>query len=404
VDTQVPMHDTGDLCVHTPNAVVNTAVVHVANEGAVPHAQDLVVHTKERLVHARKRVLHAKHPGVHKQDLGVDQEARVQDNGVLVQDEPAAPKLRENPFLRHFFLRVMHEGKKDVLFSIGVMHEEKSEDAKEKSTLAALRHKLTKVFSKAADVFSKDTKEFCRHTKSLGKPTSNVRRHTPNGMQQEKNVRKLAKEFSRDTKDCRKLAKEFSKVGKKLRVPAKSPGKLVNFLRKVGKILRKLADVISQEHSAAPRLAENRFMHTFFSRIITGKKSRIVFFFRSMHEGKGKDAFSAGRVHPPSILHTSSAFVPKQGAFVSKPASAVENDDAMQRTAVAGRETGTAGIQQFAMRASYGAVVSPEETPRRNFQMPKPCRVLDNTYSRVIRRLEALARITRTHVRTGAFP
>jgi hypothetical protein len=49
---------------------------------------------------------------------------------------------------------------------------------------------------------------------------------------------------------------------------------------------------------------------------------------------------------------------------VHNPASAVDNDDAVQRTAAAGREAGTAGIQKLVMHACYGAVVSRDETLR----------------------------------------
>ena len=226
--------------------------------------------------------------------------------------------------------------------------EEKTKDAEEKTPLAALPRMLTKVFSKAAGVFFKDAKEFCKPAKFLEQPVSNVRRDTANGMQQEKNVRMLAEEFRMHTKDGRKLTKEFSNVEKKLCTPGTSPGKPTNFLRKVGKVLRKLADVFSQDDSAAPKLGETWFRLTFFSRNMHEEKSEAVFSFRNMHEEESKDVFSVGKVHPPAILHTFSAFalkqrtsVPKQGTVVRNPAGAVDKDDTMQHSAVAGREAGT---------------------------------------------------------------
>jgi len=71
-----------------------------------------------------------------------------------------------------------------------------------------------------------------------------------------------------DTKDCRMHAEEFPMHTKKFRALAKSPRMHANFSRMVGKVPRKLADVFSQAHSGAPKLAETRFMHTFFPRIM----------------------------------------------------------------------------------------------------------------------------------------
>ena len=104
VDTRVRVQHTkvagvhnGSADVHTRNPVLHTAVAGVHNEGAAQHAQDLVVDTDER-------VLHAKHPRVQNEDLRVDKQACVQDNDVLVQDDQAAPELRENRFLLQFSL------------------------------------------------------------------------------------------------------------------------------------------------------------------------------------------------------------------------------------------------------------------------------------------------------------
>jgi len=57
-----------------------------------------------------------------------------------------------------------------------------------------------------------------------------------------------------------------------------------------------------------------------------------------MHEGKSRDTFSVGKTHPPAILHTFFVFVLKQRTSVHNPASAVDSDDAVQRTAAVGRE------------------------------------------------------------------
>jgi hypothetical protein len=251
--------------------------------------------------------------------------------------------------------------------------EEKSRDAKEKSPLAAVPHMDTAVFPMHAGVFFMDAKEFCMDTKSSQQHASNVCMDTANGMQHGKNVRMDTKESCMDTKDgrmdtkdCRMDTKEFSVLQKKLHIPAKSPGTPTDFLRMEGKFLTQDAGVFPQEDSAAPMPGEIRFIHTFFSCILTGKKSKDVFSFGVMHEEKSKDAFFVGKEHPPAILHTSSAFVPKQGAFVRNPASAVDNDDTVRRTAVVGREAGTADIQKLAMCACYGGGVSQDETGRKN--------------------------------------
>jgi len=215
--------------------------------------------------------------------------------------------------------------------------EEKSKDAKEKTPLAALPRKLTKVLPKPAGVFSKIAKEFCKPEKFLGKPTSNVRMDTANGMQHTKNVRMHAREVSKDTKDGRMHTKEFFKVERKLRVPTKSPDKLTGFLRKVGKVLRELADVFSQQDSAAPKLSETWFIRTSFSCNISGKKRKDVFSFRNMREEKSKDTFSVGKPHPQAILHAFSAFVMKQRACMHRSVRAVDNDDSVQPTEVADR-------------------------------------------------------------------
>ena len=74
----------------------------------------------------------------------------VQDAGVLVQDDSAAPVLRETPFVHAFSTGVMHEEKSEDAFSFGVLHEEQSKDASSVGkahppailhTLSALVHK-----------------------------------------------------------------------------------------------------------------------------------------------------------------------------------------------------------------------------------------------------------------------
>jgi hypothetical protein len=141
-----------------------------------------------------------------------------------------------------------------------------------------------------------------------------------------------------DTKDCRMDTKEFSILGKKLRIPAISPGIPTNFLRMDGKSPMRDADVFSQEDSAAPMAGEIRFIHTFFSRITTRKKSKDVFSCGVIHKEKSKDASSVGKVHPSAILHTFSTFMLKQRTSVRNPAGAIDNDDTVQRTTAADRE------------------------------------------------------------------
>jgi hypothetical protein len=83
------------------------------------------------------------------------------------------------------------------------------------------------------------------------------------------------------------------------------------------------ADVLMQDDSVAPVPRKVPFVHAFSLRV--------------MHEEKSEDAFPVGNVHPPAILHTFSAFIPMRRAPVHNPASAVDNDDTVQRTAEAGR-------------------------------------------------------------------
>jgi len=282
----------------------------------------------------------------------VDKEVCLQDNDVLVQDDSTAPELRENRFLRLFFLHVVHELKSDVLFSISVMHEEKSEDARGKSTLAALPNMIAAVFPNHAGVFFMDAEEFFKHAKSPEQPAANVRMATANGMQQEKVVRMPAKELFMDAenrrraaKERRRAAKEFPQHEKKLRNPATNPCMHANFPRSVGKIPGKHAGVFLQVHSAARRLHKIRFKHLFFSRNIPWENSRPVFSFRRVHPPPKQHMFSALVLKQQVFVLKHWAFVLKQRAFipnqrvcVHKPASAVDNDSAMQRSSVAGKQ------------------------------------------------------------------
>jgi hypothetical protein len=119
-------------------------------------------------------------------------------------------------------------------------------------------------------------------------------------------------------------AKEFSVDEKKPGVHEKSSGVDEKVSRVDELNLVQDADVLMQDDSVAPVLLETTFLHAFSLGV--------------MHEEKSEDAFFFGQMHPPAIQHTFSAFVLKQRAPVHKPAVAVDNDDAVQRTAAAGRE------------------------------------------------------------------
>ena len=97
------------------------------------------------------------------------------------------------------------------------------------------------------------------------------------------------------------------------------------------------AGVLVQDDSAAPVLRETPFVHAFSTGVMHEEKSEDAFSFGVLHEEQSKDASSVGKAHPPAILHTLSALVPKQGTFVRNPSSAVDNDDTVQPTAAAGR-------------------------------------------------------------------
>jgi len=66
--------------------------------------------TQEESDNAKEFSMHEKGPRVHAKDSRHDKRTRVHDNDVFVQHDPAAPELRENPFLQHFSPNDMHPG------------------------------------------------------------------------------------------------------------------------------------------------------------------------------------------------------------------------------------------------------------------------------------------------------
>ena len=130
---------------------------------------------------------------------------------------------------------------------------------------------------------------------------------------------------------CADITKGISDIGKKLPYIEKFPHEDNEASRDIEKNLVHV-------DSASCESRENPF--------------ELLFSPHDMHEEKKDVLFSLPDMHPPAIVHTLSAFVLKQRAPMHNPASAVDNDDTVQRTAVTGKEAGTAGIQNPSMRPS----------------------------------------------------
>jgi hypothetical protein len=106
----------------------------------------------------------------------------------------------------------------------------------------------------------------------------------------------------------------------------------------VEKKLLHIGNVPHEDNEASPDI-QKVLMHVDpATRELRKNPFELLFSPPDMHEEKKDVVFSLREAHPPSILHTFSAFVLKLRTSVRNPARAVDNDDSVQRTAVAGRE------------------------------------------------------------------
>jgi len=106
----------------------------------------------------------------------------------------------------------------------------------------------------------------------------------------------------------------------------------------IGKKLPHIEKVPHVDNEASRDIEKNLAHVDSVSRELRENPFELLFSPLDMHEEKKDVLFSHPDMHPPSIVYTFSAFVPKQGALIRNPASAVDKDDTVQRTAVAGRE------------------------------------------------------------------
>jgi hypothetical protein len=172
--------------------------------------------------------------------------------------------------------------------------------------------------------------------------------------------------------DCADVMRGISDVEKNLRHIEKVPHEDNEASPDVEKIL-------THVDSASRELRKNPFDLLFSCADMHEEQKDVLFSPGDMHEEKHDVFFSLPEVHPSAMLHTFSAFVLKQRAFVLKlrttehnPASAVDNDDAVQHTALAGREVMARIVQQFSIRPCYGAVVSQDATRRKIILTSRP--------------------------------
>src|SRR5579863_4129187 len=105
---------------------------------------------------------------------------------------------------------------------------------------------------------------------------------------------------------------------------------------KISDVEKKLAHIkkVPHEDNEASRDVEKILMHVdSATRVLRENPFELLFSSGDMHEEKNNVVFSTPEVDPAAMVHTFSAFVLKQRAFVRNPTSAVDKDDTRQRTA-----------------------------------------------------------------------
>jgi hypothetical protein len=308
-------------------------------------AEEKIVHMKEKspqaarlIVDAKEKSLQVAWPIVYAKENSSQAASPIMVTRVLLLDNAVLFVISQDS-LMHEEVLAQHRSNVAVYTTNGMLHATRATDHTQDSHMHA--------------------KDFSMHGRVSAQHRSNVRVHTANGMQHETNAIVHTQDFPMHTEGPRLVAQEHFLHTKDLRMREKK-------LRAHEKDPR--------VHNEDSRHDNNDLAHDDgASRLYDSSASAQhgTLFVQDFSPGdigeeQNEDKSSVGMVHPPAIPCTRSAFVLKQRASVHTPAGAVDKDDTVQHSTVAGREGMAHIVRQFAMRPSCGSVASQHETLRKN--------------------------------------